>query len=134
MFGSGRSQGFSLLEVLVAFAILAVSLGVVLQVISTGLRSLAVTEEYARAALLAESKLAAIGIELPLEEGVEEGELDDQYRWTTRVQLSETEAEDEVVAELPVVPYDVSVEVNWQSAVGERSFALRTMRLGPRQP
>ena len=41
-------RGFSLLEVLVAFTILSVSLGVLLQIFSTGLRNAALTEELQR--------------------------------------------------------------------------------------
>ena len=41
--------GFSLLEVLVAFAILSVSLGVLLQVFATGLRNVGMADDYSRA-------------------------------------------------------------------------------------
>lgn len=62
-------RGFSLLEVLVAFAILSIALGVLLQIFATGMRNVGLSEEYSQAALYAESILAAYGREAPLAEG-----------------------------------------------------------------
>jgi general secretion pathway protein I len=84
--GQPRCHGFSLLEVLVAFAILAVSLGVLMQIFSVGLRNVAVEEGYTRAILLAESKLAGLGIEEPLQPGETTGSFDEEYRWHITVQ------------------------------------------------
>ena len=88
-----RCHGFSLLEVLVAFAILAVSLGVLMQIFSLGLRNVAVEEGYTRAVLLAESKLAGLGIEEPLQPGETTGSFDDEYRWHVTVQPYTDEGE-----------------------------------------
>uniref|UniRef100_UPI0035939C60 type IV pilus modification PilV family protein n=1 Tax=Thiocapsa sp. TaxID=2024551 RepID=UPI0035939C60 len=52
----GLQSGFSLLEVLVAFAILAVSLGVLMQIFSQATRTTLLSSQYSRAASLAESK------------------------------------------------------------------------------
>jgi general secretion pathway protein I len=85
----GRCRGFSLLEVLVAFAILALSLTVLMQVFSTGLRNISVGEDYTRAVLLAESVLASVGVEQSLQEGEQTGAFDDrygeEYRWRVAV-------------------------------------------------
>ncbi|MEZ5584104.1 MAG: type II secretion system protein [Candidatus Competibacteraceae bacterium] len=76
-------RGFSLLEVLVAFAILSLTLGVLLQVFATGLRNTANAEDYTRAVLQAESLLAQVGITLPVES--QQGEIDERFQWTITV-------------------------------------------------
>ena len=123
-------QGFTLIEVLVAFAILALSLTALMQVFGTGLRNTVVSEAYVRATLLAESKLAAVGVEQPLEPGERNGDFgtaggeDKGYRW--RVVVTPFEA-DELVG---IEPYRVSVTVSWgPEHQTQRSVTLNTLRL-----
>ena len=77
------SSGFSLLEVLVAFVILALTLSVVMRIFSGGLRNVALADGYSRAVLLAESRLAELSV-LPLE-GEASGEFDGKYRWRSSI-------------------------------------------------
>ncbi len=124
-----RSGGFTLLEVLVAFTVLAISLGVLFEIFSTGMRASRSAEEYTRATLLAESKLAAIGIEGTLEEGETTGEYGDGYAWRVAIRpyrLDEAEAEG--VAP-PIEAYEVVVTVAWGQGSRERSVSLTTLRL-----
>jgi general secretion pathway protein I len=57
-----RENGFSLLEILVAFAILALSIGVLLNIFSRGLRTAIVAEEYQQALAIAEAQMARGGV------------------------------------------------------------------------
>ena len=128
---TARNRGFSLLEVLVAFSILTLSLGVLFSLFSTGLRNTNIAREYSHAIALAESKLAEIGVVEPLEMGVQEGDFDDQYRW--HIQVIAYPWNEEPAATLqPVVPYQVTVEVIWKSLYRERSVTLTTLRLANR--
>lgn len=140
--GSARrgSGGFTLLEVLVAFTILALSLGAVFQVWSIGLRSTSQAESRALAVLLLESKLAGIGIEEPLESGEQAGEFDNGFRWHASVEPYEAEgaepegAESEGFVSGPgIVPYQVVVTVRWGERENEHALSLTTLRLGPPQ-
>lgn len=121
-----------MLEVLVAFTILALSLGVVLQAFSTGLRSEALAQDYSRATLLAESRLAAIGMSEPLQEGERSGQLDERFHWRATVQpIQSVEGEEETATGPPLRLYQVTMEVSWNELYRQRSVALTTWRLAP---
>jgi type II secretory pathway pseudopilin PulG len=92
---SGES-GFTLLEVLVAFAVLVVMIVPLLQVFGGGLGSTETARAYATAALLARSKLAEVGAEEALEEGETTGTFEG-YQWRrtiSRSELTMAEADD----------------------------------------
>lgn len=125
-------RGFSLLEILVAFAILSVSLGVLLQVFATGLRNAGAADDYTQAALYAESILAAIGKETPLAEGNHAGPINDQFSWRSRISPFVDGMPDP--EKTRVRAYRVEVEVYWSGLTQERSVALETLRLAPVDP
>jgi len=122
-------HGFSLIEVLVAFAILTLALGVLLPLFSNGLRSLSISEQYTRAALLADSRLAAIGRETPLQEGEEDGEFDQGFQWRTTVTPYELVGDSEDTSPL-VQAFMATVEVYWQDGDKRRAVSLKSLRLG----
>ncbi|MEE9356363.1 MAG: type II secretion system protein [Methylococcaceae bacterium] len=128
------SQGFSLLEILVAFSILAISLGVLLKVFSSGVRTAIVSEEYAQAVQIADSLLAQTGVEEPLEETEKQGDVGGVYAWTVSVRLFEPELENYNMDLLPVVPYLISVVVDWQEINNNRTVELTTLRLATKKP
>ncbi len=57
MTAARRQGGISLLEVLVAFAIMALSLGVLMQIFGSGARAALRSEDYTKAVLVAQSAL-----------------------------------------------------------------------------
>lgn len=122
-------RGFSLLEILVAFAILSVSLGVLLQVFATGLRNAGTADDYTKATLYAESILAAIGEETPLAEGNHSGPINEQFSWRSRISLYTDGMPDP--EKTRVRAYRIGVEVFWNGLTQERSVALETLRLAP---
>jgi len=88
-----RVSGFTLLEVLVAITLLALAMGIIMQVFSRGVNGADLADRYAKAAMLAESKLASVGVEAVLSEGEFTGQFDDSFTWSmsVRAYLSATE-------------------------------------------
>ena len=76
-----REAGFTLLEVVVAFAIFAVSFAALLQIFSGGLSNAAVADRALIALGHAESLLARAGVEQPLAEGTRSGALPGGMSW-----------------------------------------------------
>jgi general secretion pathway protein I len=109
-----RQSGFTLIEVMAAFAVFALLFGVVLQILSTSLSNTRRAGDYTQAALWAQSKLDVLGLEEVLEPGESSGEFDDRYRWYLRVE--EVMSFDDSgldLAELPVSLYGVELVVEW---------------------
>lgn len=123
-------RGFSLLEILVAFSILSIMLGILLKIFSGGVRVAEITGNYAEAVQIAESLLADVGIEEDLAEGEQQGEIDAIYRWQIDTKVFTPDVEAWEPALLPVIPYQIDVTVSWPVGEGERSFSLTTLRLG----
>lgn len=126
-------QGFSLLEILVAFSILALSLGVLLNIFSGGVRRAAISEEYQQAITIAESKLATAGTEEELQEGEIDGVIGDKYHWYLRAKLFYDEDEGLEEEALSVEPYQITVTVEWEAGKQERQIELTTLRLADKK-
>jgi general secretion pathway protein I len=123
-------RGFTLIEVLVAFAIAVVLLVPLLHSFSTGLSSAARTDALSAATLIAQSTLESIGPETGLSAGGGFVRQEGRYRVATRIDRYDG---DGVINGpiLPVVPYAVAVTVSWQEGGEPHTIALRAVRLGP---
>jgi general secretion pathway protein I len=123
-----RQSGFSLLEVLVAFAILAISLGVLMEIFSRATITAIASAQYSQAATIAESLLNEVGVALTLEEGSVSGETESGFSWEiTMVRLDLSE---EFPFEPPATAYRVNATVLWFDAGRPRSLAVSTLKLG----
>jgi general secretion pathway protein I len=123
-----KQQGFSLIEILVAFMILAMSLTVIFRIFSGGLRNVSLSEDYARAVLVAESQLATAGVTEPLQRGVTSGEWDRRFSWERVVEPYQAWEQDRELA-ARVQAYRVTVSVDWKHAGKTRQVSLSSVRL-----
>ena len=81
-----RQHGFTLLEVMLAFVVLAVALGLLLGMLSRGLKQVTQSQVESEAALHAQSLLDALGTLEPLQPGVRDGQFErGRYRWRLQV-------------------------------------------------
>jgi len=122
-------RGVSLLEVLVAFAIATLALGVLLQIFSRALQTNTVGARYARAAALAEAKLAAVGNEILLAPGVHSGAPEDGMDWIVNIEPYRPEGW--LGDEPPVAVYLVTAVAAWPDPGHGRRVTLTSLRLGP---
>ena len=119
--------GFSLLEVLVAFSILALAVTTVLSLFATGLRNTDVSTDYMQALTVAEGQLAHYQSvdTMQLTPGSFEGRVDG-FAWQARVApLHGAET-----AHHGMQLYRVDVTVAWGDPGRSRDLTLSTLRLG----
>ncbi|MFI3137956.1 MAG: type II secretion system protein [Methylococcaceae bacterium] len=126
---SGRERGFSLLEILVAFAILALSIGVLLNIFSRGLRTAIISEEYQQALAIAESQMARAGVEIPLAEGAASGDVDGKYTWSIVGSPYVLPTDQTNTQPAQITAFTVQVKVAWQDGVDEKQVVLNSVRL-----
>jgi general secretion pathway protein I len=122
-----RSAGFTLLEVLVALAVLAVSLGALFDAFGGTLRGVERADQMRTATLLARATLAAVGSEIPLETGELDGRYTNGFVWRLQMTPHPGTTEDSLVA-----AYAVRLIVSWPEGSATRSLRLETLRLLPK--
>lgn len=76
-----RAGGFTLLELLLAFMVFALSFAVVLEILSGSMRNTVRARHFTEAALLAQSLMDQAGVVIPLEAGQQLSGEDGDYRW-----------------------------------------------------
>ena len=131
-------QGFTLLEVIVAVVIAALCLAALSQVFATGVRAAATSSDYMRAMTLAQSLLAAVGVEKAASDGSESGTTSDgRLTWTVTVAPEPTdEAENPLKPPLElkrVIARVVAAGANDAPGNRGRTVELVTLLAVPRQ-
>jgi general secretion pathway protein I len=135
-----RAAGFSLIEVLAAFVILALVGTALFRLFSSSLNNASASEQYSRALLVAESQLDLAASAQPLREIDQRGEDEvTKVRWETRVTpfvVPDIDPELERASQgLAMRLYRISVEVKFEGANGrERTLSLATVKMGPKEP
>ena len=125
--------GFTLLEVLVAFVIAALALGVLFEGAVEGLRSTRVSDRTEEALTRARSHLATVGHGVALRPTTQEGEDGTSFHWSLRIVPEQSAAGSGGPQAPRLVLYAVQVTETWpdgSSGDGTRAVVLRTERLG----
>lgn len=132
-------RGFSLLEILVAFSIMALSLGVLMEIFPGAARNADMARSQIRAATLARSLLAQTAQEATLTPGDREG-TNDRLHWRLRVAPYEGSIANDGGSSTGRSPlldaWLISVTVSWDEPVdvAVRSVAVDTLRIRPKAP
>lgn len=131
---SVRRQGFTLIEVVIALAILGMGLTVIIELFSGGLRLGRASAEYTRAVNYARMKMEEIAMKPNIQEGTEEGEFDPIYSWQVGIKKMDllSLGKDRTLTP-PVELFQVKVNVLWKSGSKERSAIFETYRTEKRK-
>jgi general secretion pathway protein I len=122
-----ETKGFTLIEILVAFAVATLLLGALYQIFSTGLRSSVAAENLSGAVLLAQSAIDATAGTI-----IAEGDTDDDidfYHRRISIRLRPDLSGDP--SKVPLAQYQIEVTVTWRDGRRARHVSLVTLRPGP---
>lgn len=128
-----HARGFTLLEVVVAFALLAAALALLLGTLSGSVRQVRQAGDASRAALYAQTLLDQVGVGEVLAPGERDGELEDgAYRWSLRIAPWRDPTLAPAVGPPPVgAPrlMEVTLQMEWGADDRRRRLEVRTLRL-----
>ncbi len=129
-------DGFTLLEVLVAFIIAALALAALFSGGLGGLRAAAVSGRYAEAVSRAQSHLSAAGIGDALIPSDRQGDEGNGFHWHVRIAptATATPVPGAVRGTTVLTLYVVRAAVSWTEDEQTRSVELDTMRTAPAPP
>lgn len=115
-----KDEGFTLIEVIVAMAILGISLTLVMQLFSGGLRSAKAASDYTRAIVHAKDKMEELSSML----NNDSGEFEDGFKW-------EAETEDyKVLEESEHNLLKLKVKIIWPESSGkQKSIDMVSLRM-----
>jgi general secretion pathway protein I len=127
-------RGFTLLEVLIAFAITAFALAALFRGGLEGLRSASVAGSYQEGIARARSRLAMIGHGIALVPGEIGGDDGGGYRWRIRIVPISAATATPAGRVLAIQLYSISVAVSWQADGHEREIRLDSKRMAATVP
>ena len=120
-----EAEGFTLLEVLVSLAIMAIAITLVMQLFSANLRAVVRSGDMTSATVRGESRMREILAEPSLTETTWSEITEDGYRMDVAV----SEVMRERTDNLPVKLMEVALTVHWMDGIREKSLRLKTMKM-----
>lgn len=127
-----RNGGFTLLELLLAFVVFALSFATVLEILSGSMRNTVRARQYTEAALTAQSVMNQVGLEIPLQvassaEGESAG-----YEWTLEISNYADSGENPdsaILAEMTGLELlQIELEVSWGEPPRRQSSRFSTVK------
>src|SRR5215469_2409656 len=115
-------SGFTLVEVLVALAIVAIAFAVSLGILSGGLTRLDHDHNVQHALLVAQSELARVGQDIPVADRQIDGKSEDGFTWHIAIAPYAAVAGG-------LAAHDVVITVGWHEGWRPREVRLETVRL-----
>ncbi len=127
------SDGFTLIETLIAMMILATSLIVIFQLFSGGLKAGRLSDEYTRAVFHAKEKMEEILLTEELADGAAYGEFGSDFKWRAEIRYIEpSEESEDKKKQAPVDMFRITVDVSWHKGDSEKHFEISTIKIAKR--
>lgn len=122
-----RSRGFTLIETLVAVMILSVSLVVVMQLFSGGLKANKISNDYLYGIFHAREKMEELLASSDLLPGSFSGDFKDGYKWQAVIAF--TDEADEISEKMTVSAMNIRLDISWMMGGREKHCRLETTAL-----
>lgn len=130
MFARSAAAGFTLIEVLVAFAIAGLALILLFRAGGDGLFAVDTAARAEQALERAQSHLAALGRDAALLQGDFEGDDGGGYHWRLHVTpVASWPSPSAIGVSGPATLFDVEVAISWAGRLHDRKVVLQTRRL-----
>lgn len=120
-----KNDGFTLLEILVAVAIIGISLTVIIQLFSSNLRAISISKDYVHAVLKAEERMR----ELLEEENLSEGHYSEQTEDGYKIDIYISKFSRDKSENLQVDLTQIDLSVSWTAGMKEKRFNLTTYKV-----
>ena len=136
---AARQRGYTLIEVIVAFGVLALAMAILLGILSGATQQVRWSQDAGRAALHAQSLLAQTGVGEELKAGHTEGDFENgRYRWALDI-APWTDPTAPPRTDQPIDPgapqlYALALQVQWGDGTPRERLQLQTLRLVAVQP
>ncbi len=125
---NSERDGFTLLEILVAIAILGIAITIIIQLFSSNLRAIKASGDYVTASIKAEAKMREI-LDGTLSEGIYGETTDDGY--TMDIAISEVLNERTENLNLKLLQVDLTIR--WIEGTKQKSMTLSTLKMLERE-
>lgn len=126
---TSKNKGFTLLEVLVAFTIMALSYVTLMKIISGSANNAVQASGNTKMALLAQSKMDELGLFEVLEEGETSGEFDENTQWQLSILPYEVPYEGDISQQFSLVELmEVNLTITRIGRGKDRSYQFSTLR------
>lgn len=124
------NNGYTLIEVLTAIMVLAISILVILQLFSGSLKAVRLSEDYTRAIYYAQEKMETLLIQDDKLESEYQGQYSDGYDWVAFV--SPHMSEEEKINGQALL--EITVRVSWSEGHKKKMYELKTLKISKIDP
>ena len=122
----GRSaRGFTLMEIMVALAVMGFAVVYLVQLFSSNLRMIGTSQDY----MIALTQAEAMMREIVESDKIEEKSWNEQTDQGFQIEVSVAEAQKERTENLPIKLLQIEMNLSWEKALRKKSLTLRTLKV-----